>query len=81
MSRCKVIHTTYPAFQLLHFQTFTNHPKLAFAMKHWEKSKKDLRRDDDRPHYSQDNHKKKKLRPIEKTKYRLRGGFDDYPEE
>lgn len=49
-------------------------------MKHWEKSKKDFRRDDDRPQYHQDSHKKKKLKPIEKTKYRLRGP-DDEPDE
>ncbi len=41
-------------------------------MRHWEKSKKDLRRTDDREIQFQD-HKKKKLKPIEKTKYRVRG--------
>lgn len=42
-------------------------------MKHWEKSKKDYRQDEERPAYTQDNHKKKKLKPIEKTKYRMKG--------
>lgn len=41
-------------------------------MRHWEKSKKDLRRTDDREIQFQD-HKKKKLKPTEKTKYRLKG--------
>jgi hypothetical protein len=41
-------------------------------MRHWEKSKKDHRRTDDRDIQHQD-HKKKKLKPTEKTKYRLRG--------
>lgn len=41
-------------------------------MRHWDKSKKDLRRTDDRETQFQD-HKKKKLKPIEKTKYRMRG--------
>ena len=45
---------------------------LTFAMRHWEKSKKDQRRTDDRNIQHQD-HKKKKLKPTEKTKYRLRG--------
>lgn len=44
-------------------------------MKHWEKGKKELRRDDERQ-YNQESHKKKKLKPIEKTKYRLKG-YDD----
>jgi len=46
--------------------------KITFAMRHWEKSKKELRRTEDRDIQLQD-HKKKKLKPIEKTKYRLRG--------
>lgn len=41
-------------------------------MRHWEKSKKDHRRTDDREIQQQD-HKKKKLKPTEKTKYRQRG--------
>lgn len=41
-------------------------------MKHWEKGKKDLRRTDELS-YQQQDHKKKKLKPVEKTKYRLRG--------
>ncbi len=49
-------------------------------MKHWEKSKKDHRRDDERP-FTQESHKKKKLKPIEKTKYRLRGVDEDTLEE
>ncbi len=46
-------------------------------MKSWEKSKKDLRRSDDRDFQTNDNHKKKKLKPVEKTKYRMRGMEDD----
>ena len=49
-------------------------------MKIWEKSKKDLRRQDDRDPYRQESHKKKKLQPAEKVKYRIRGQEDD-PEE
>ncbi len=41
-------------------------------MRHWEKSKKDLRQSDDRV-FQQNDHKKKKLKPIEKSKYRLKG--------
>jgi hypothetical protein len=44
-------------------------------MKHWAKSKKDQRRTEDRELQVQD-HKKKKLKPVEKTKYRLRDGYD-----
>ncbi len=45
-------------------------------MKHWEKSKKDHRQDNERQ-FMQESHKKKKLKPVEKTKYRLRASFDD----
>ena len=48
-------------------------------MRHWEKSKKDNRRLDDRD-LQQASSKKKKLKPAEKTKYRLRGGFDSEEE-
>lgn len=41
-------------------------------MRHWEKSKKDYRRSDDRDSQYESN-KKKKLKPVEKTKYRLKG--------
>lgn len=41
-------------------------------MRNWEKSKKDYRRLDDRD-LQQESNKKKKLKPVEKTKYRLRG--------
>lgn len=41
-------------------------------MKHWEKSKKDFRRSDDRD-FQHESNKKKKLKPIEKSKYRLKG--------
>ena len=41
-------------------------------MRHWEKSKKDNRRPDDRD-LQQESNKKKKLKPVEKSKYRLRG--------
>ncbi|HOY04050.1 MAG TPA: hypothetical protein PLO67_01535 [Saprospiraceae bacterium] len=44
-------------------------------MKHWEKGKKDIRRTDESSYLQQD-HKKKKLKPVEKTKYRLRGVSD-----
>jgi len=49
-------------------------------MKIWEKSKKDLRRQDDRELFKQESHKKKKLQPVEKVKYRMRG-VDDIQEE
>jgi hypothetical protein len=41
-------------------------------MKTWEKSKKDKVRQDDRFSDNQGNSKKKKLKPTEKTKYRMR---------
>lgn len=41
-------------------------------MRHWEKSKKDTRHSDERD-FQQTSHKKKKLKPVEKSKYRLRG--------
>lgn len=41
-------------------------------MKLWEKSKKDTRRSDERE-LQQTSQKKKKLKPVEKTKYRLKG--------
>ncbi|MBL7795751.1 MAG: hypothetical protein JNJ90_04530 [Saprospiraceae bacterium] len=44
-------------------------------MRHWEKGKKDTRRSDDRE-LQQTSHKKKKLKPVEREKYRLRGGSD-----
>ena len=45
-------------------------------MKHWEKGKKELRRTDEVSYQQQQDHKKKKLKPVEKTKYRLRGVSD-----
>ena len=44
--------------------------------KHWEKSKKDPRRSDERDNH-QDQNKKKNLKPIEKIKYRIRGYSED----
>ncbi len=44
-------------------------------MRHWEKSKKDLRRTSNDREFEFHDNKKKKLKPIEKTKYRTRG-FD-----
>lgn len=49
-------------------------------MKHWEKNKKDSRRIEERD--IQINHfhdqKKKKLKPVEKTKYRMKSaGYDE----
>lgn len=42
-------------------------------MGNWEKNKKDSRRLEDRDHNLQfQDHKKKKLKPTEKTKYRLK---------
>jgi hypothetical protein len=48
-------------------------------MKHWEKNKKDLRRADDERDFRQQqhDHKKKKLKPIEKIKYKMRGYEDN----
>ncbi len=47
-------------------------------MRHWEKiNKKDPRRTDDRDFRQQDQEqKKKKLKPIEKIKYRAKGYFE-----
>jgi hypothetical protein len=45
----------------------------AFAMGNWEKNKKDSRRLEDREQNLQfQDHKKKKLKPTEKEKYRLK---------
>lgn len=51
-------------------------------MRHWEKNnKKELRRTDDRDFRQQDQEsKKKKLKPAEKTKYRAKGYYE-YEEE
>ncbi|MBL7828511.1 MAG: hypothetical protein JNJ57_17895 [Saprospiraceae bacterium] len=48
-------------------------------MKNWEKNKKDTRRSDDREQQSQHfhDHKKKKLKPVEKSKYRMKSAYDD----
>jgi hypothetical protein len=51
--------------------------KTAFAMKIWEKGKKDHRRQDDRETTQQDFNKKKKMKPVEKTKYRIKDHLDD----
>jgi hypothetical protein len=40
-------------------------------MKHWEKGKKEIRRTEERD-YHQESGKKKKLKPVEKSKYRIR---------
>jgi len=47
-------------------------------MRHWEKTnKKEPRRADDRDFRQQDQeHKKKKLKPVEKIKYRSKGFFE-----
>ncbi len=59
---------------------FVNQPiKFAFAMKTWEKSKKDKVRQDDRFSDNQGTSKKKKLKPTEKTKYRMRE-FEEHEE-
>lgn len=54
-------------------------PYTTFAMRHWEKTnKKELRRPDDRDFRQQDQEfKKKKLKPLEKSKYRVRGYFEE----
>ncbi len=51
--------------------------------KPWEENKKDIRRQDDRDKYYQDNKKKMKLKPVEKDKYRVKGydKFSDNEEE
>ncbi len=41
-------------------------------MRHWEKSKKDYRRPEEREEQHASS-KKKKLKPVEKVKYRLKG--------
>lgn len=52
-------------------------------MRHWEKNnKKDARRVDDRDFRLQDQEvKKKKLKPLEKTKYRAKGYYESDTEE
>lgn len=51
----------------------------AFAMNRWEKNKKDNRRNDDREsEFNQiSDQKRKKLKPVEKTKYRLRANSEE----
>jgi hypothetical protein len=51
-------------------------------MRHWEKNnKKELRRPEDRDFRQQDqDHKKKKLKPVEKTKYRAKGYYEQEEE-
>jgi len=41
-------------------------------MKHWDKGKKDQRRSEERD-FQMESNKKKKLKPVEKSKYRLKG--------
>lgn len=50
-----------------------------FAMNRWEKNKKDNRRNDDREtEFNQtSDQKRKKLKPVEKTKYRLRANSEE----
>jgi len=46
-------------------------------MRHWEKNKKELRRSDDRDFRVQEqDNKKKKLKPVEKTKYRVKAYYE-----
>ncbi len=49
--------------------------------KPWEENKKDIRRQDDRDKYNQDNKKKMKLKPVEKDKYRVKGYSSSNEEE
>ncbi len=50
-------------------------------MRHEEKSKKDGRYFDERTYTQQkSSHKKKKLKPVEKVKYRLKGYFEEEEE-
>lgn len=44
--------------------------------KHWEKNKKDSFRPEKTVHLQQENSKKKKLKPVEKVKYRIKGYFE-----
>jgi hypothetical protein len=48
-------------------------------MSRWEKNKKDNRRNDDREsEFNQiSDQKRKKLKPVEKTKYRLRASSEE----
>jgi hypothetical protein len=48
-------------------------------MSRWEKNKKDNRRNDDREsEFNQmSDQKRKKLKPVEKTKYRLRANSEE----
>lgn len=57
-------------------------PYITFAMRHWEKNqKKELRRPEDRDFRQQDQEfKKKKLKPLEKSKYRVKGYYDQEEE-
>ena len=51
-------------------------------MGNWEKNKKDSRRLDDRDINQQfQDHKKKKLKPTEKTKYRIKSAVIEDEEE
>jgi hypothetical protein len=53
-----------------------------FAMANWEKQKKDDRRfDQNREQQNRENPKKKKMKPVEKMKYRVRGSYDDNADE
>ena len=52
-------------------------------MRHWEKpAKKDPRHSDDRDLRQQDQeHNKKKLKPVEKTKYKAKSYYEQEEEE
>ncbi len=68
--------------QALIFPPFHLHlSQIPSAMRHEEKSKKDGRYADERSYYpNKSPHKKKKLKPVEKIKYRLKGYVDEEEE-
>ncbi len=68
--------------QALIFLPFHLHlSQIPSAMRHEEKSKKDGRYADERSyHLNKSSHKKKKLKPVEKIKYRLKGYVDEEEE-
>ncbi len=68
--------------QVLIFLPFHLHlSQIPSAMRHEEKSKKDGRYADERSYYpNKSSHKKKKLKPVEKIKYRPKGYVDEEEE-
>lgn len=62
----------YHAFFYTNPKLYLKARQILFAMKHWEKSRKQEMRKFEARDIKQEDQRKKKLKPVEKTKYRLK---------